>query len=218
MENILKTILPFWDNLSTNEQNDLINKTLYIEYKKGTVIHNGNDECLGLMIVKAGRVRVFINSANGGEITLYRLLDGDVCVLSASCMMKNLNFAVNMEIEEDTEFAVIPKNIYQIINDSNIYAKNYTLDLVSERFSDTMWVLNQFVFSNMAKRLADTLLEHRALSENDELQITHDVLARDLGTAREVITRLLKQFQLDNLVSLSRGKIKILDAKKLLKI
>ncbi len=218
MENTLESILPFWKNLSDEEKQTVTNKAMYVNQKKGTLIHTSSSECLGLMCVIKGRVRVFINSQNGSEITLYRLLDHDVCVLSASCMMKNLNFSVNMETEEDTNFVIIPKNVYQSLDENNIFVKNYTLSLVNERFSDTMWVLNQYVFSNMAKRLADALLLHMSLTGSDELTITHEMLARDLGTAREVITRLLKQFQADNFVLLSRGKIKILDSKKLLKI
>ena len=101
---------------------------------------------------------------------------------------------------------------------NNLVSLINMLELLSEKFWDVMWLFNQFVFSNVASRLASAILEHRALEGSDEFSITHDALARDLGTAREVVTRLLKQFQLDGLVELSRGRIKVTDAKKLSRI
>ena len=92
------------------------------------------------------------------------------------------------------------------------------MEMISEKFSDIMWLFNQFVFSNVASRIASVLLEHRGITGGDELSVTHEVLARDAGTAREVVTRILKQFQADGLVKLTRGKVEILDAGRLGKI
>ena len=186
--------------------------------KKGSKVHYGGKECAGVQIIKSGQTRVYVTSPSGGEITLFRLLDGDVSILSAACMMRGLDIELDMEVEKDSEICTIPKNVYKEISESNPKVKDYTMELLSEKFSDIMWLFNQFVFSNVASRLADVLLEHRALAGGDTLTITHDALARDLGTAREVVTRLLKQFQTDGLVKLSRGKIEVLDASGLDKI
>ncbi|MEG0729612.1 MAG: Crp/Fnr family transcriptional regulator [Anaerovoracaceae bacterium] len=218
MEAILKRNFPFWESLTQDEKDKLINSAYISEQKKGTVVHHGGNECTGVEIIMSGQARVFMNSPGGGEITLYRLLEDDVCILSAACMIKNLDLDVNMEFEEDTKFLLIPKGAYEEISNSNPAVKDYNLGVVSEKFSDVMWLFNQYVFSNMAKRLATNLLEHRALLSSDTLQITHITIAKDLGTAREVITRLLKQFQTDGIISLSRGQIEIIDAKKLSQI
>ena len=215
MKDTLMDSLPFWDKLTENEKDDILAGSFLQEMAKGSATHHNSSECTGVEVVKEGRVRVFITSPNGGEITLYRLLSGDTCLLSAACMMKGLSLEINMEFEEETELIIIPKNIYKKLMDENPACTKFTLDLISEKFSDVMWLFNQYVFSNMAKRLSDTLLEHMALEESSELIITHDIIARDLGTAREVVTRLLKQFQTDGIVKLSRGKIEILDIKKL---
>lgn len=214
----LNQVFPFWKKLKKGEQEELQQGVVQNEYPKGALLHYGGRECAGVQIIRSGQARVFITSPNGGEITLFRLVEGDVSILSAACMMKGMDIELDMELEEDSVICTIPKFVYKKIHDENAAVKDYTLEMISEKFSDIMWLFNQYVFSNVASRLADAILEHRALAGTDVLSITHDALARDLGTAREVVTRLLKQFQLDGLVKLTRGKIEVLDAGKLAKI
>ncbi|QSX06494.1 Crp/Fnr family transcriptional regulator [Sedimentibacter sp. zth1] len=215
MEQILDSYFPFWNKLSDREKRSIGKATINKKFKKGNVLYSEGRSCTGIEIVKSGRVRVFIMSPNGGEITLYRLLDGDICVLSAACMINSLDVEINMEFEEDSEIYLIPKNTYKELSDNNNIVKEYTLELISNRFSDVMWILKQIVFTGMANRLATALIDHSALEQSNILHITHEKLAKDLGTAREVISRLLKQFEVDNIVSLSRGVITITDTKKL---
>ena len=191
-EKMLASAFPFWEKLTMEQQNRMLQGVIGNHYAKGTMLHYGGKECAGVQIIYSGQARVFVTSAGGGEITLFRLLDGDVSILSAACMMR--------------------------ISEENAEVKDYTLEMISEKFSDIMWLFNQYVFSNVASRLAGSILEHRALAGADLFSITHDVLARDIGTAREVVTRLLKQFQKDGLIKITRGKIEVLDSGKLSKI
>lgn len=218
MKELLKNTLPFWNELTEEEKNRLALQVMESSYEKGSVLHYGGRECAGVQIIRKGQARVFVTSPAGGEITLFRLLGGDVSILSAACMMRGLDIELDMEIEEDSVICTIPKILYKEISDKNAKVKDYTLEMISERFSDIMWLFNQYVFSNVASRLADSILEHRALGGTDNLTITHDALARDIGTAREVVTRLLKQFQTDGLVRLTRGHVEVLDAVKLGKV
>lgn len=218
MEKILKETLNFWENLSNDEKKQIIEKVVVVKYKKGEIIYHNKDKCTGVYIIFSGRARVFMSSANGGEITLFRLHKKDISILSASCMFNNLDFETNMEFEEDTEIYVIPKGIMKKISDENSKVKEFILEAVSEKFSNVMWIFNQYVFSNMARRLATSLYEYRNMFDSDILKITHNTLAKDLGTAREVITRLLKQFQIDGIIEMSRGEIKILNLQKLMKL
>lgn len=215
---LLEQAFTFWMKLTKYQQEQMIDHLGKIERKKGEIHYHGDKDCSGVEIIKSGRARIFLTSPSGGEITLYRLLAGDVCILSAACMIKNLNLETHVEYEEDTVTYYIPKLLFKEISDLNPEVKEYVLELVSEKFSDVMWLFNQFMFTNMAKRLADALLEHHALAGNEHIQITHEALAKDLGTAREVVTRLLKQFQLDGIVHLARGTITILDVDKLIRI
>lgn len=218
MKELFEQSLPFWDKLTNNQKDTLLKNSYFQHLTKGTIVHQSNHQCTGVEIIKSGQVRIFSSSPNGGEITLFRLTDGDVCILSAACMIKSLVIDTNMEMESNTDICIIPTDVYKSLHQQNSSVKDYTLNIVSEKFSDIMWLLNQYVFSNLAKRLADSLLEHHSFSETDTIQITHGALANDLGTAREVVTRLLKQFQIDGLVELSRGKIKICNPKKLRKV
>jgi CRP/FNR family transcriptional regulator len=218
MKDFLQSSLPFWGELTEKEQLLLTETTQLHRYIKGTILYHGGSECTGMEIVKNGRARVYINSADGREITLYRILDRDVCMMSAACMIKNINFGISLETETDCEIAVIPREIYIKLSEGNVSVKNFTVELVASKFSDVMWLLEQLVFSNMGQRLAAVLLEQSNLNHSHVLEITHEKIAADLGTAREVVTRLLKQFQLDGYVLLFRGKIKILDEASLRKM
>ena len=147
-------VLPFWKDLTEMEKQMLLTHTALEEYEKGVLLHIDGGDCAGVQIVKEGQVRVYITSPSGGEITLYRLVEGDVSILSASCMIKGMDISLDMMMESDTVLYTIPKEIYKKLNDTNTAVKDYTMEMVSERFSDVMWLFNQYVFSNAASRLA----------------------------------------------------------------
>ncbi len=218
MEKIIAEVLPFWDSLTDKQKKEVLENTMASTCQRKTRLHFGGGECAGVQIIGSGQVRVFITSPGGGDITLFRLLAGDVSILSAACMLNGMDIELDMEMETDCEIYTIPKRVYRRLYDESPAVKDYTMEMISEKFSDIMWLFNQFVFSNVASRIAGALLEHRALSGGDELKVTHEALAKDVGTAREVVTRILKQFQSDGLVELTRGKVTILDAGKLGKI
>lgn len=218
LKEVFEKAFPFWDSLTEEEQTEVILGTTKNVCKKKTKLHFGGGECAGVQIIEKGRARIFITSPNGGDITLFRLVDGDVSILSAACMLNGMDVELDMEMETDGIVYTIPKKLYKNLYDENGSVKDYTMEMISEKFSDIMWLFNQFVFSNVASRLAGALLEHRALEGSDILPVTHEVLARDAGTAREVVTRLLKQFQDDGMVRLTRGKVEILDAGRLGKV
>lgn len=205
-------VLPFWDSLTEEQQRQIQENTVRNFCPQKTRLHFGGGECAGVQIIGSGRVRVFITSPGGGDITLFRLLEGDVSILSAACMLNGMDVELDMEMETDSVVYTIPKKIYRRLYDESGAVKDYTTEMISEKFSDIMWLFNQFVFSNVASRIAGALLEHRAMEQSDVLKITHEALARDAGTAREVVTRILRQFQTDGLVKLTRGRIQILDA------
>lgn len=199
----------FWNKLSVEEQEEIERCAFLSSYKKGEKIYGSSKECLGLVLIETGQLRAFIDSPDGKEISLYRLLQYDTCIMSASCMMKNISFEINIEAEKDTEVIVLPVKCYNVLNNSNFAVKNFSLDLISTRFSEVMWVFEQYVFGSAAKRLACFLLEQSNIERSDSLNMTHEFIANDIGTAREVITRLLKHFANDGIVSSTRGTIKI---------
>lgn len=207
--------LPFWNRLSEREK-ELVESSAAVRFHPaGSSLHNGSADCTGLFVVKNGQVRTFILSDTGREITLFRLFERDICIFSASCMLKNIRFDVFIEAAQDSETILIPTAVYNELNQDSIAVSDYTNQLLSSRFSDVVWLLEQILFMSFDRRLAMFLLEESAISGGDLLTTTHEEIAKNMGTAREVVTRMLRYFQSEGLVRLSRGEIRILDRKKL---
>ena len=206
---------PIWNKLSIPQQNKLSSTLMTKMVAKGTIIHNGSMDCTGLLLVKSGQLRAYILSDEGREITIYRLFDRDMCLFSASCMMRSIQFDVTIEAEKDTELWIIPAEIYQSIMSESAPVANYTNELMAIRFSDVVWLIEQIMWKSMDKRVAAFLLEEASIEGADKLKITHEYIANHLGSHREVITRMLRYFQNEGMVKLSRGVIEITAREKL---
>jgi len=206
---------PIWNKLTTIQQEQILGSLLERRVSKGTVIHNGSMDCTGLLLVKSGQLRAYILSDEGREITIYRLFERDMCLFSASCMMRSIQFDVTIQAEKDTDLWVIPPEVYQTIMEESASVSNYTNELMASRFSDVMWLMEQIMWKSLDKRVATFLLEESSIEETNQLKITHEVIANHLGSHREVITRMLRYFQNEGMVRLSRGTIEITDPEKL---
>ena len=206
---------PVWTQLTPDQQNRIRNTLIIRKIQKGTVVHNGRMDCLGLLLVRSGQLRAYILSDEGREITLYRLFDRDICLFSASCMMRSLQFDVIISAEKDTDLWIIPTEVYRTIMEESAPVANYTNELIATRFSEVMWRVEQVLWKSMDKRVAAFLTEEAAIEGTNTLKITHETIANHLGSHREVITRMLRYFQSEGLVRLSRGTVEILDADQL---
>ena len=204
-----------WNQLTTNQKNRIQKGLIKRRFEKGTIIHNGNMNCTGLLLIKSGQLRAYILSDEGREITIYRLFDRDICLFSASCIMRSIQFDVTIEAEKDTELWIIPAETYKSIMEESASVSNYTNELMATRFTDVMWLIEQIMWKSLDKRVAFFLLEEASIEESDELKLTHETIANHLGTHREVITRMLRYFQNEGMVKLSRGTVTILDKAKL---
>ena len=209
---------PVWDQLNMTQKNRILDSLITRQIKKGTIIHNGSMDCTGLLLVKHGQLRAYILSDEGREITLYRLFDMDMCLFSASCIMRSIQFDVAIEAEKDTGLWIIPAEIYKSIMEESAPAANYTNELMASRFSDVMWLMEQIMWKSFDKRLAAFLLEESTLEGDSTLKLTHEIIANHLGTAREVVTRMLRYFQSEGMVKLARGTVEITDEEKLRQI
>lgn len=209
---------PFWNELNQEHRDDLLQHSQPRQFQKGEVILPYKGECLGLMLVQNGCFRAFVLSDSGKEVTLYRLYELDTCLFSAACIMNNIQFDIQIEAEKDTTALLIPSSLYDRLMNQSIAVANYTNQLMASRFSDVMWTLEQVLFKSMDCRLAQALLEHAANQGSQELSLTHEAIARDLGSAREVVTRMLKYFRGEGLLELTRGRIRLLDEKRLASI
>lgn len=207
--------LPIWDKLTAEQQERISNVIEFRSVKKGTHIHDSSAECLGLVMVRSGQLRAYILSEDGREITISRLFEYDVSLLSASCVMPDLQLNVMIEAEKDTQFWSVPACLFKNLVDESLAVANYSRNLLGGNFSEVMWLMEQIMFKSFDKRLAAFLLEESRVEETDLLKITHEKIASHMGTAREVVTRMLRYFQSEGMVALNRGTIELLDKKKL---
>lgn len=210
--------LEFWTKLNSREQKNLIDNIEKKSFPKNKIVYEGLDDCKGLILVKNGQLRTFILSENGKEVTLYRLFEDDVCIMSASCVLNNITFDVYIEAEKNSEILLIPSEIYMRLSENNIYVQKFTNEITLSRFSDVMWIMEQVLFMSFDKRLAIFLLDQSNIEKSNTLYITHDDIAKNIGSAREVVSRMLKYFQNEGYVKTERGNILITDKKKLLQL
>ena len=206
---------PVWNKLTAAQQQQIAGVVEHRIVKKGTYIHDSSSECLGLVMVRSGQLRAYILSEDGREITFSRLFEHDVSLLSASCVMPDLQFNVMIEAEKDTEFWSIPACLFKNLMEESLPMSNYARNLLSSNFSELMWLMEQIMWKSFDRRLAAFLLAEADIEDCDSLKITHEKIAAHLGSAREVVTRMLRYFQNEGMVKLTRGAIEITDRKKL---
>lgn len=206
-------------NTLTKSQQDMLTSSAFIrKFSKGELLHNGSQNCTGFILVLSGYIRAFFISEDGREITLYRLFAHGICLFSASCIMNNIQFDITLAAEKDTEVLVIPAEVYKNIMEVSAPLANYTNEVMASRFSEVMWLIEQIMWKSFDKRLAHFLLNEMNIEGTSTLKITHEVIGNHLGNPREVVTRMLKYFVNEGLISLSRGRIEIIDKSGLEKI
>ncbi|MCI9152101.1 MAG: Crp/Fnr family transcriptional regulator [Lachnospiraceae bacterium] len=213
-ESVYREIFPFWDRISEGDRAYICQNSYDITYPKGKNIHDGS-ECSGVILVRSGCIRLYIMSEEGRDITLYRLYKGDLCMLSASCVLDAITFDVFLDAEEDSQCCVIGGPAFAAVSQRNPDIRIFALETAVSRFSDVMWVMQQVLFMSMDQRLAIFLLDESARTGSDTIALTHEQIARYMGSAREVVSRMLKYFANEGFVEVFRGGIHILDRKRL---
>jgi len=205
-----QTAFPFWDKMSDVDKETFLRTADLVSFKKGTNVHDGN-QCTGVIMVRTGSLRVYVLSEEGKEITLYRVFKGETCMLSASCVLSEITFDVFVDSEENSECIVIPGCAYEDLAKRLPDARIFALESALSRFSDVVWVFQQIMFMSMDKRLAVFLLDESAKLGSDVIKLTHEQIAKYMGSAREVVSRMLKYFSTESIVEVSRSGITILD-------
>ena len=211
---VYKEMFPFWNEISEKEKEYICQNSVDITYPKGTNLHDST-ECSGVIFVRSGCLRVYMMSEEGKAITLYRLYKGDMCMLSASCVLQTITFDVFIDAEDDSECYIINGPAFSKISENNSKVKIFSLETAVSRFSDVMWVMQQILFMSMDKRLAIFLLDESARLGSEVITLTHEQITKYMGSAREVVSRMLKYFKNEGIVEVSRNGVKILDKKRL---
>lgn len=201
----------FWDKLTEEEKADMARSTVVQQAAKGSVFHSCGDDCMGAFLVQKGVVRTYLLSEEGKEVTLFYMRAGEICVLSAACVVRQLSFDTQMTAEEDCQLLVLSAGAVSRLMEQNIYARCYFYEMVAERFSAVVGSIQQILFMRVDHRLADFLLEEHTRTGRIEIRMTHEQIARQISTAREVVARTLKRFSNDGLVEVRRGSIRLLN-------
>lgn len=210
-----QAIFPFWETLCVNDQELLCRYTVRKNYAKGDNIHGGDGKCTGAIIVKSGCVRAYMLSEEGREITLYRLYSGDICMLSASCVLQAITFDVMVDADTECECFILNGKTFSEVANRNLNAKNFALETAVGRFSDVMWVMQQILFMSFDRRLAIFLTDELAKDGGDTVKLSNEQIAKYMGSAREVVSRMMKYFTTEGIAERTREGIKILDKAKL---
>lgn len=213
-EDVYKDIFPFWEKISAEDRNYICQNSYVVNYPRGKNIYDGS-KCSGVILVRSGSLRLYMMSDTGKDITLYRLHQDDLCMLSASCLLDSVTFDVFVDAEEDSECYVISGPAFATVSQRNPDIRIFALEAVISRFADVMWVMQQILFMSIDKRLAIFLLDEVARTGSDTILMTHGQIARYMGSAREVISRMLKYFAGEGLVEVSRGGVTILNKNRL---
>lgn len=205
----------FWGHLSDEEKDFVCQNTEVVSYHPGQNIHSADVRCVGVLFVKSGCLRVYIMSEEGKEVTLYRISPGEVCILSASCVLSEITFDVYVDAEDYSQAVVLNAYAFAKMIENNIYVENFSNKMKAIRFSDVMWTMQQILFFSFDKRLAIFLYEE-LIKNGPIIRYSHMEIAKYLGSAREVVSRMLKYFENEGIVKVSRKEIEIIDKKKLM--
>ena len=207
----MEELFPFVKGFEEEEKKCIMENSLLRSFKKGAIVHEGKTDCTGVVGILKGRVKIFMLSPKGKEVTLFRLLPEDTCILSASCMMNNIVFDIHVSAEEDSQLLVVNAEYFEGLAKRNSLAEKFRNDIIAMRFTEVMWLVEQVMFKRMDQRIAGFLLDMMNITGTSEVQLSHQEIADNLGTAREVVSRILKYFEKDGIIKLSRKTIQVID-------
>ena len=202
--------LPFYSDLTQDERVRIENCARIREYKRNSLIYSPEQECLGLIKLLSGSLRTFMLSEEGREVVLYRMGEGEIDLLSASCVVNQISFETQMVADIDCTLLVIPATCLAEFKRNNLAVRCFIYEKLGERFSDVMKLMQTMLFTRIDKRIAALLREKAEASGTDEIRITHEEIAALINSSREVVSRTLKEMERSGLLSLGRGRITLL--------
>ena len=207
--------LPF-PGFLTDEERQRMEQCAYIRTcAKGSLIYSPEQECLGLVMVLSGEVRAVMLSQEGREIVLYRLKSGDSDVLSASCVVNQITFDTQMTGDSDCRLLIVLVVCLSNFKENTLPVRCFIFEKLGEKFSDVMHQMQKILFTPVDVRLSGAIKDHMEKCGKSEITITHQQLADEINTSREVVSRLLKRMELNGIIHLGRGKIMVANKSRL---
>lgn len=203
--------LAFWPSLTQQQRETLTRAARPAVWRPGEIIRGVDRDCLGVLLVREGMLRVYLLSRDGREATIFRIPAGEVCVLAAACSLSAITFQVQIQAEGETRALVIPVQVISALMKENLYVENFVYKSAAQRFSDTIRAVEQMLFRTLEQRVAAYLTGEARRLGTDTLRVTQEQLAQAIGSAREAVTRTLKKLSQAGLVELFRGGVRLLD-------
>ncbi len=185
---------------------DILAVASYAQFPKGVQVYTEGDVCSGIAFLLSGDIRVYKTGEGGREITLYDIGRGETCILNASCILSNLQYPANAVAIEAGDMLLIPARDFNRLVGTYATMRNFVFRILSQRLTEVMALVEEVAFGRMDRRLMDYVVER---AENNRLPATHQSIADDLGTSREVVSRLLKDFERRGVIRLSRNLIEL---------
>ena len=201
-ELINEAFKPF--ELSQDDLQKAQNTAKILSFNKGEILYKDKNACYGFLHVISGSLRAFVLSTNNKEITIFELEAGDECVLCAKCIVQSGDLEINLEAGSNTQIIVVPPEVFEPLRLKYPKLANFVLDLIAKRFSDSVSVMSQALFAPLSERIKSYLIS-KAI--DGVVSRTHEQIANEIGSAREAVSRILKELEFNGFLSLSRGKI-----------
>lgn len=218
MESLQVQDLAFWDRLSPEERERVERSAHSVRYGAGQMIWSGELDCLGILMVRSGVVRLFLSSQDGREATIARMTDGEVCTLTASCTMPTTEFNIRVQAESEVEALVIPALCLSSLVRENLYVENFLYRSATQHFAHVLEAVEQMLFFSLEQRVAAHLLDEAARLGTDTLRVTQEQVAQAIGSAREAVTRTLKKLAAAGAVEVFRGGVRLTDKRALYRL
>lgn len=200
-------IFPFFQNSTEKVIGDILSSSRHAFAGRGTLMHCEGQPCTDLELMLSGEKRIYKSSPAGKEITLYEVGPGEACPVNAVCVLSDTPCPLNVMAMTDVSLLLIPAKDLRTLLSTYEEIRAFVFGSISQRIAAILELIEELVFEKMDRRLFDYIVEK---SENGALSVTHQQIANDLGTAREVVSRLLKDFERKGKVILSRGSIQLI--------
>lgn len=197
---------PLLKDIPTAKLEALLEQAQQLHLPAGTIVFDENQPCQGFPLVLSGNIRVIKSAANGRELQLYRVACGESCILTSSCLLGHSPYHARGVVDEDVEMIVLPASTFRTLLAEHSSFRDYIFGLFSERLTDLLQLVTAVAFQKLDQRLATLLI-----AKANPVRITHQALADELGSVREIITRLLKNFAEQGWVKLGREQIELID-------
>lgn len=209
-EEYLSNALPFWSALTNSQRENIIAGSRSERFKKDSLIYGGIGD-LGVVIVRRGRLCVYTVSQEGREFVIMRLFGGNICMLGSETVMGRSAHITNISAESEVDLIIINSAVYDEICMMNRRAEFFTRTVINDHMAAIVANVQNMLLVSVERRVANFILEEHERSSSSRIKVTHEQLAKYIGTAREVVSRTLKKLSADGVISAERGVIVIKD-------